>query len=56
MKSSPAGLGGSLKSKPTWSNPAGNSASSAFLFHVEGDRSIVISLILFLSVRNVLRN
>jgi hypothetical protein len=44
MKSSPAGPGGSLKSKPTWSNPAGISASSAFLFHLEGNRSIVISL------------
>jgi len=33
MKSNPAGPGGSLTSKPTWSNPPGCSATSAFFSH-----------------------
>jgi hypothetical protein len=36
MKGNPAGPGGSLTSKPTWSNTSGCSATSAFYFACGG--------------------
>ena len=40
MKGNPAGPGGSLASKPTWSNTSGCSATPAFLFRLQLRRAV----------------
>jgi hypothetical protein len=44
MKNNPALPGGLLKSKPTWSNAFGCSATSAFLFSVVGIQARKVSM------------
>ena len=41
MKSNPALPGGSLKSKPTWPNTFGDSATSVFVFGPNGVTQVV---------------
>ena len=42
MKSSPAVPGGLLRSKPTWSNASGRSATSAFFVVVPKSAAVVL--------------